>query len=225
MTYLRNLYSIKITLALFLLVAALLAASPAQASGFNSNCPNIYGAQCPTTSLRVDKKVQHPQSGELLDTLSSNSVTFLPGQEVSFRIEVSNNGNTDLSGVWASDKLPEFVDYVTGPGNFDANTRTLWWAVDDLRAGESKQYFVKVKIKDQASLPDMNLNCVTNFAEAKKDNLVAQDTASFCIQSKVLGEVKVLPKTGLSLFNILLGTTIVSGTLSLFLVRKSNKIS
>lgn len=225
MTKFWDLYSIKISLALFLLVATLSLVSNVQASGFNSDCPNVYGAQCPTTSLVVDKKIQHPQSGELLDTLSSSSVTFLPGQEVNFRIEVRNAGNSNVSGVHAWDKLPDYVDFVSGPGNYDSNAHGLWWAVDDLRAGESKQYFVKVKVRAQENLPELNLTCVTNFVEAKRDSLMAQDTASFCIQSKVLGAVKVLPKTGMSIFNILLTTTIASGALSLFFARKSNKIS
>lgn len=214
-----------ITFITFSVIALSLIATPVSASRFNSNCPNIYGADCPTSSLIIDKKIQHPQSGELLDTLSSSSVTFLPGQEVTFRIEVKNTGNTDLWDVKATDRLPDFVEFVTGPGSFDAGSRSVNWSIDKITPGETKQYFIKVKVKNADQIPDLSLTCVTNFTEARKDNLTAQDTAAFCIQSKVLGIVKELPKTGVSLFNVLLGTTIISAGFSLFFIRKNTKIS
>lgn len=212
-------------IAIFAAFALFLFVTPVNASGYNSNCPQIYGADCPTSSLIIDKKIQHPQTGELLDTLSSSSVTFLPGQEVTFRIEVKNTGNTDLWNVQATDKLPDYVVFITGPGTYDSGSRSVNWIIDKIAPGETKQYFIKVKVKNADQLPNLSLTCITNFTEARRDNLVAQDTATFCIQSKVLGVVKVLPRTGVSLFDILLGMTVVSAGLSIFFIKKNAKIS
>lgn len=160
------------------------------------SCPNVYGANCPVGNLILDKKVRNPKTGELVDALSANSSNFLAGQEVNFRIEVKNTGSAEINNISVQDILPEFVDFISGPGNFDKGSRKLSWGIDKLSGGESKFFDIKVKVKSGKDLPSMDISCVTNFAEAKKDNMVSQDTATFCIQTKVLGVTKELPKTG-----------------------------
>lgn len=162
----------------------------------NSSCPSIYGAKCPTGVLFIDKKVKNPQTGELVESLSANGPTFLPGQEVSFRVETKNSGSADMNNIQVQDKLPDFVDFISGPGNFDKNSKTLTWSIDKLKPGEFKLFDVKVRVKTQKDLPDLDLPCVTNFIQAQQDKNMAQDSSVFCIQTRVLGAVPELPKTG-----------------------------
>lgn len=162
----------------------------------NPSCPSIYGAKCPTGVLFIDKKVKNPQTGELVESLSANGPTFLPGQEVSFRIEVKNNGLADMHNIQVQDKLPDFVDFISGPGSFDKGAKALTWNIDKLKPGEFKLFDVKIQVKTQKDLPDLDLPCVTNFIQVQQDKNIAQDSAVFCIQTKVLGTVPELPKTG-----------------------------
>lgn len=167
--------------------------SPGQVNAqFNPACPSVYGAKCPTGNLFIDKKVRNPQSGEFIESLSSNGPTFLPGQEVQFRIEVRNNGNAELQGIQVQDRLPDFVEFVSGPGNF--SNRTLSWTIDRLGAGEFRLFDVKVRINGKG-IAD-GITCLTNFSSAQKDQMSAQDSSVFCVQTKVLGVTSELPRTG-----------------------------
>ena len=195
---------------------------PATASA-DSGCPNVYGSSCPTGNLSINKTVQHPQSGEFLDAISSTDTTFLPEQEVKFRVEVKNTGSADLTDIWVDDKLPDYVTFVSGTGNFDNNTNKLWWKIDRLNAGESKTFEIRVKIKAASHLPNMAITCMTNHSKAVKDNMTAQDTASFCVQTKILGVTTELPKTGPSSFTIMLGLSIISSLLAIKLAKGSVK--
>lgn len=177
-------------------LAFLMFSSSVFAAGINPSCPSVYGATCPSGQLFVDKKVRNPQSGEFVESLSANDPTFLPDQEVGFRIEVKNTGSSDLDNIQVQDKLPDFVEFVSGPGNFDQNSKALNFSIDKLKAGEFKIFELKVKILSGKSLPAEGVTCLTNFAQAQKDQQVVQDSSVFCVQTQILGEIKELPKTG-----------------------------
>lgn len=189
----------------------------------DTSCPHVYGANCPSGNLSIDKKVRHPRTGEFIDSISSSDATYLPDQEVKFRIEVKNTGGQDLFNVKAEDVLPDFVDFISGTGDFDSGSKTLRWTIDKIGPSESKFFEIRVKVKSAANLPDLNINCVTNQVRVSKDSMNASDTSSFCIQTKILGEVKVLPKTGVSHTEIALIGSILSAGLAIVAAKKSVK--
>lgn len=189
----------------------------------DSSCNNVYGSSCPTGNLSLDKKVRHPQSGEYLDTISSTDSTFLPEQEVKFKIDVKNTGSADLYDVWVDDKFPDFVEFVSGTGNYDKGSYKLWWKIDRINAGETKSFEVRVKLKNAQELPTGSITCMTNHSKAVKDHMSAQDTASFCVQTKILGTTTELPKTGVGSFELLTGLSIISSLLALGFAKRSVK--
>ncbi len=134
----------------------------------------------PNSQLAVNKSVKNAQAN------------YLPGQNLTFNIEVRNTGQTTLNNIQVKDTLPDAIDWVSGPGNFDRNSRTLNVTVDQLGAGQSRNIEFTAKIKDNQT---MN-TCITNVAQARVNELFAQGTAVFCIQTQVLGTTSVLPKTG-----------------------------
>lgn len=210
---------------LFILLSLIVLLSIPQTTlgaGINASCPDVYGVSCPSGNILLNKLIKNPQTGEWVDSLSASSVTFLAGQEVNFRIEVKNIGQTDLDNVSVEDKLPDFLDFVQGPGSFDKNSKTLKWSIDKLRVGESKLFDIKAKVTQ--NLPDMGLSCVTNFAQAKKDQMVAQDTSLFCIQTKILGEMRELPKTGISEITNMLLISFATFISSVYIFRKVKSI-
>lgn len=204
-----NHFSLFIFSLILTIVTLLVPTTSILADGTNPTCPSIYGVACPSGQLSLDKKIQNPKNGEWVETLNANDITFISNQEVSFRVEVKNTGSTNLTNVSVKDQLPDFVIFTSGTGSFDTNTKTLSWTIDNLNAGEFKQFFIKAKVKSQSELPQATITCLTNFSQASKDNLQAQDTAGFCLQTPVLTKVlpapakvapvEELPKTGLPL--------------------------
>lgn len=181
------------------------------AAGINPSCPSVYGATCPTGNISIDKKVQNPSTGEYMESISANVVTFSPGDEVKFRIEVKNTSTTDLSNIKVEDKLPDFIDFVSGQGQFNSSNKTLSWTIDNLKAGEFQLFFITGKIQKNKTLQDLGLTCLTNFAKAQQGQQVAQDNSIFCVQTKILGVAEELPKTGPE--NVVL---IITASLGLF---------
>lgn len=161
---------------------------------FNPSCPSVYGASCPSGQLFINKQVRDAQTGELVESLSSSGSNFLPGQEVSFRIEVKNTGQSDLDDVKVLDAFPSILDFVSGPASFNSNTRKVEWTISKLKPGEFKLFEVKGKITTKKL--SSGIVCAVNTASAQKDQQMAQDSSSFCAQQKVLGVVSQLPETG-----------------------------
>lgn len=201
-----------------LLIGLLFLGSSVKADGTNPACPSIYGAACPAGQLSVNKKVQHPRTGEFVDLINSGDITFTPSQEVNFRVEVKNTGSAAMSNIGASDKLPDFVNFVSGPGSFNKNNNTLTWTVDNLNSGESKFFQIKAQVKSQNELKGFDITCVTNFVSVTKDQQTAADNALFCIQNQIpkVEAIQNLPKTGPPAIILALGSLLPLG---LFLKR------
>lgn len=150
----------------------------------------------PSVIVGIIKEVKNPASGIFVKNLSARDFAFLPLQNVEFRITVRNNGQTGLTNIQVKDQLPDFVDFVSGPGSFDTGTRSLNFTVDSLNPAESKSYSVIAKVLSQDKGGNVSNVCLTNFAQATVSGMNISDTAVFCIGSKVLGNVSELPITG-----------------------------
>ncbi len=176
------------------------------------------------SQLVLNKQVKNPQNGLFVENLTVTDAHFLPGQEVTFRIEVRNAGGNELKGINVKDKLPDFVDFVSGPGKFDENSRTMDFLVDKLSPGESKTYEFIIKVRAQSNLPNNQLTCLTNLAQASIDQIFTQDTSVFCIENQVLGVTQEIPKTGPDNASLTLLASLLSLLMSVFLYRKSRKV-
>lgn len=191
---------------------------------YNTSCPSIYGAKCPTGNLFIDKKIQNPTTGEFVETLNANEANFLIGQEINFKIEVKNTGNVELKNINIQDRLPTFTEFVSGPGKLDTGTNILSWVIGNLKPGESQFFDLKVKIKSDKGLPQKGMTCLTNFAEADTDKLSAQDMAGFCIQTQILGQATELPQTGVGETATLVMASFLTLLAGIFLFNKFKKI-
>jgi len=173
--------------------------------GVSARCEQQYGGgeTCYEGELRLDKVVKNPSSGTYVDNLYSSDPNFSADQEVWFRLTIKNTSSDDLNDVEVKDKFPNYVLFVSGPGNWDDANKTLSWKIDHLSPGESKDYEIKGKIVSEGSLPtDSGTYCVTNYGEAKKDDKSASNTSQLCITKKVLG-ITTMPKTGANLYLII----------------------
>jgi len=205
----------------------------------DTSCQPIYGGgeTCVQVgNVFVNKTVLNPQSNSFVDNLGINDPKYSPSSNVTFHITVTNNGGETISKVTVKDVLPQFVNFVSGPGSFDSNTKTLTFELGDLKANESRTFTVVGKTAAQDNLPSsQGITCVVNQAISTANNgQESSDNSQFCIEKPVLGEttkggLKVFPAqpmaktpaTGpemLPLFGL-----IPSGALGFFLRKKTNK--
>ncbi len=175
-----------------LTVLCLLIALPAKA---DVSCQPIYGGgeTCiQVGQVTIAKTVQNPTTGSFVNNLGVNDPKFSPASTVTFHLTVTNTGGTSISKVDVSDIFPQFVDFVSGAGSFDANTKTLSFEVDNLNAGETRIFTVQGKTASADQFPvSQGITCVVNQATAVSDNgQQSSSNSQFCIQKPVLGTTK-----------------------------------
>ena len=161
----------------------------------------------------VDKKVRNPATLNFVDHLGPMDPKYKPTQIVTFQIILKNSGEKTLDKVIVSDKIPQFVDYMSGPGSYDSESRTLTFTANNLVGGTSQIFEVKVRAGHQALLPaEKNLICPVNVVETQFDGRTDRDESQFCIEKKM--EVVKTPEAGpvnwiVSFLG--LGTSFISG--------------
>lgn len=163
-----------------------------------SGCVPVYGGgvNCPKSGqVLIDKLVQNPSTGIFVDNLGPSDPKYKPQQVVTFRLIVKNSGDQKLESVTVKDTLPQFVDFMTGPGNFDKNSHVLTFTVNNLAGGESQTFEIKGRTSHPAVLPESkNIVCPVNTVDASAGDQKDHDEAQFCIEKKQA--VPVVPKAG-----------------------------
>lgn len=159
----------------------------------NTRCETQYGGTqiCVSTGqLQINKEVLDPISNKYVDNLGINNYKFAPGEVATFRISVRNVGDNNLSKVSVSDSpQSEFLSLASGNLNFD---------LTDLKPGEVRSTEVKLRVADASKMPQNNVICVINSAEAVSDSNRDKDSAQLCLERKTVVPVvtKALPPTG-----------------------------
>ena len=158
-----------------------------------AECQPIYGGgqTCTSYSFSVQKLVETPGKGGqgYVNNLSINDPKYSPNQQVNFEIIVTNTDSQTIPAITVVDTFPQFVEFVSGPGSFNSDNKTLTFTINNLGAGQSKTYVVSGKIADANSLPtDQGIMCLTNQAAATDSNgLMNSASSQFCVQKSILG--------------------------------------
>lgn len=139
----------------------------------------------PARQILIDKKILSPQNNQFVDNLNIEQHTFLPDQDVTFRITVTNNTQSDQQKITLTDKLPDVLQ----------TNQALNLTIDKLTVGESKTFELKTKVKGADQLLG-STTCQTNLAKVAVSNMIGEDTATFCVSKQVLGVTTEMPKTG-----------------------------
>ncbi|MBI4097739.1 MAG: DUF11 domain-containing protein [Candidatus Levybacteria bacterium] len=158
------------------LTAIFLGVSSANAS---VTCENIYGGGQTCVSkgaIDIDKKVRNPKTGDFVDNLFVSESKHRAGDQVTFEIKVTNTGDATLSSVEVKDTIPQYTSFISGPGSFDANTKTLTYVLNDLKAKESRTDKLVVKVTNEGNF------CVVNQSIASSEGMSDQDNSQFCIE-------------------------------------------
>lgn len=142
----------------------------------------------PALSGNEDEQICKDTSDRFIDNMGLNFHKFAPGEEVRFRIRVKNVGDAAFSNVSVTD-TPQ-------SGFFQLSSGSLNFNLTNLNPGETRDTDIKFKVADTNLLPQNNVICVINTAQASAESNTDRDTSQLCLERKVLGVVKELPRTG-----------------------------
>jgi uncharacterized repeat protein (TIGR01451 family) len=156
----------------------------------DTSCQPIYGGgqTCATTgNININKTVLNPQTNQFVDNLNINDPRYQPGSTVTFQIAVTNTGSSNISRMQVSDVFPQYLTFSSGTGNFDSNTKTLTFEVDNLAVNEVRNFTILGKVVDSSQIPlaQGSVVCVVNQATATNldnNSQTGQDNAQFCIE-------------------------------------------
>ncbi len=203
------------------------------AYGNNTDCEHIdfiinKTIADPTT---VEKKGQSPSNYR--DNWGVNAEKYVPGQQVPFRISVTNTGTKTLHNIVIKDTMPQYIRYASG-GSYDKKTKIVSFNIESLSANETKTVDLIGQIIGADSLPsDSSVSCTTNKATASVNNMTVEDNAQLCIIKESVGgeetkggtkvfpapKTKTTPPTGPEVLALL--PLIGSGIAGLILRRRS----
>ncbi|MFA5532661.1 MAG: hypothetical protein WDA13_03665 [Candidatus Shapirobacteria bacterium] len=162
--------------------------------------------------ISIDKKLRSIYDSEYQDNIASSQKVFYEEDLIEFKIKVENTGDTVLKNIKVTDNLPPFLKLVFHPGTFDETNNKVEWTIEELAAGEVKDYLIRAKIDKSKDVKTLTKE--TNVAGVCVDKICDRDDASYFI-----GDGVSIPNTGDA--GLLIKTSIVlSLTGAGFLFRK-----
>ncbi len=184
-----------IIFSIFYFLFTIYSVTPAHAA----SCTNQYGStvECPQNHIVVNKKVRHPiNMNVFIENLTSNDTAYSPNDIVEYDIAVSNTSNVNYSEITVSDSLPTYLVFDGGIGSYNSTTNILTYTITNVNAGTTVHNRFTAKVKAASAFAN-DLTCnVDNYVKVTgPDGQTDDDTASLCVQTKVLG-VTTLPVAG-----------------------------
>ncbi|MCI0518851.1 MAG: hypothetical protein L0Z70_01170, partial [Chloroflexi bacterium] len=123
-------------------------------------------------------------TSDLVVKKTDGKSTVLPGQTFTYTLAVTNTGTIAASGVLITDVLPAQLSYITDTLDLDHETPStgvlVWELEDDLAAGESVTFKLRVKVAD--GLPSATyavkntLKAASATPEVDKSDNASEDT-------------------------------------------------
>ncbi len=179
----------------------LVAAAPLAARAY------LYNQGQTTKQLIVDKQLKQVNEGQWHDNLGSK-VAFNRGDLIDFRLIIRNSGDSDLESVVVNDILPNYLQPIFYPGQYDKQKKKIIWRVGTLKAGQEVIKRFRFRVDPKANLPSKPL-LLLNKAEVKSGSLNDSDRAMFFVVNKKL------PRAG---GNIILASLMLLGLLGLGII-------
>lgn len=193
----------KIVITTGLVLSVFFVAGKVNASG----CTPLYGGgvTCPRRGeILIDKQVRRADKDIFVDNLTEFDTKFSAEQEVVFRILVKNTGDDTIDEIQVKDIMPDFVTFISGPGNFDKNESkngTLTFYINNLAPSETREYWIYGKIFATNDLPESVICKLQNRAQARASgDRFDEDVAELCSEKVGITKggvpIKEIPKTG-----------------------------
>jgi len=152
--------------------------------------------------ISIDKKIKYMGDSQYLDNIESSRKIFYEKDTIEFQIKIENIGNETLRNIKVKDNLPKHLNLIFHPGILNNDKNTIEWEIDKLKAGESKEYFIRAKIQGTEKISALTKQ--TNRVESIVGELSDTDNASYFIGKATI------PATGVS--DIVVKTILVALT-------------
>ncbi len=173
--------------------------------------------------LEIDKEVWNPETGDWEDNIDREEHVFSPNGLVTYRLRYRNAGNVDLENVEIIDQLPSYIDFITGPGRYNSDTREFSYTVGHL---EQDSRWRSITLDVRVSVDLAQDLCLKNLSWIYQDGKeMDNDEAWICVavEEKVLG-VEKLPVSGASATANLIGLSLMLILAGLILKASSSVI-
>lgn len=142
-------------------------------------------------SITVDKKIRPINDSSFSDNIDPKVKVFGDGEQVEFKITVFNNSNQVLYNVELKDILPKYLTLLFYPGVFNKTDNVVFTVIDQLNAGESKDFYIRANI---SNVPTTNL-AVKNILQTNKA-CASNNLVSDCDEVDYFISGKNIPSTG-----------------------------
>lgn len=183
----------------FIVLSSLFMVTSKALADEGTSCTNQYGStvQCPPNHIVINKKVRQAQNAyTFVENITSSDAAYSAGSEVEYDIAVTNTSNVNFPIVTVIDVFPASVTFMSGPGRFETSSNKLTYEISDLKAGTTVHNRVLVRVKDASYFAnDLTCDLINTVTATGPGGQSDQDTASMCVQTKVMG-VTTLPVAG-----------------------------
>jgi uncharacterized repeat protein (TIGR01451 family) len=193
----------------------------------HADCQPTYGGgqTCTASTFTINKLVQMPNNSNFVDNLGINDPRFSPSQTVNYELIVTNTGNSTIPTLNIVDTFPQYINFVSGAGSYDSNSKTLTFTISNLGAGQNQTINLTAQAADSKTVPvGVTCNGTTNKVTATDNNGDSDNASStVCIQNSTAvlpaTTVKTTPATGPEMIPLAL---LFPGALGGFILRKKS---
>jgi hypothetical protein len=177
------------------------------------NCTTTDGqygtTTCTPTDVTINKTVRNPITGDWVDNLLSGDAAYSPDSDVLYNLHIANTSNQSFDTVHIEDTMPDKIVSIAVVDSDTNKVKNVSFQDNKLKfdlankfeANSSIDIQLKAKVKSvgvfdsSKSLFCGNENGLQNTADVWAQDRHDQDSASICVQTKVLGAT-TLPSAG-----------------------------
>lgn len=142
----------------------------------------------------VTKKIRLPNGSEVTSVSASDHV-YSPGEEIVYRLFISNSGTGDASNFSISDFLPTYIFWVSGDGGYASGENKVNFDLGTLKAKESRTLTYKAKVRD--NIPSGQVSQTNNAKVNSPSNLTCTTSSTLTIgKPGAILAATALPQTG-----------------------------
>jgi uncharacterized repeat protein (TIGR01451 family) len=115
---------------------------------------------------------------DLAIDMSASPSAVYPGGNLTYTLQITNNGPSDSTGALVVDALPAAVSFAsaTNGGTYDSGSHTVTWVIGALARGASTSVSITVQVNDPA--PAGPITNAVAVAANERDNYRPNNTAS-----------------------------------------------
>lgn len=179
----------------------------AMAGAVRAECTTPYGGSttCVPLDLTINKQVQDPVTGDYVENVTT--AKFSQGDNVNFKLIVSNTSGQTLTAVKITDRMPDNLEILDVQANWTNATnsnkeyiisddkKSVEFLINDLSSGQTMDMYIMAKLV--GAYPTGDTFCRDNWANVTSTERPQGDTnfARLCVAQKVAGAAK-LPVAG-----------------------------